>query len=105
MKKLFAPVLVLAMFVSGSAFAQMPKPYVPPQGNAGATTGDGGVTGRVRSALATDPQLQGLVFTVETTNGVVTLTGVGTADQIKHAAVVTRGVEGVRGVINQLKTS
>ena len=51
-----------------------------------------------------DKQLSALDIAVETNNGVATLTGtVGTAAEADHAAKVTRGIEGVKQVMNNIK--
>lgn len=65
---------------------------------------DTAITGKVKAALVADKDLSALDVAVETNNGVVTLTGtVGTAAQADKAAVVTRGVEGVKQVNNNVK--
>ncbi|OZI74229.1 BON domain-containing protein [Bordetella genomosp. 12] len=75
-----------------------------PKQSVGEYASDSAITGKVKAALVGDKDLSALDVAVETNNGVVTLTGtVGTAAQADKAAVVTRGVEGVKQVKNNVK--
>jgi hyperosmotically inducible protein len=70
----------------------------------GEYTSDAVITTKVKAAIVADKSLSALDIGVETLNGVVTLTGmVGTAKQTEHAALVARGVKGVKQVVNDLK--
>ena len=61
------------------------------------------VTTRVKTALLADPQVKSADIAVVTRKGEVQLSGfVATQVQIDHAAAVTRGVEGVQSVVNQI---
>ena len=62
---------------------------------------DSVVTGRVRSALLSDPEVKSLDIKVETRKGQVQLSGfVGSQARVDHAIALTRKVEGVKGVEN-----
>jgi hyperosmotically inducible protein len=60
---------------------------------------DGVVTARVKDAISTEPALKHARINVETSNGIVQLSGFVTTDaNIASAVVVAQGVEGVRSV-------
>ena len=64
---------------------------------------DGIVTARVKSALLSDPNVKSLDIAVVTNKGEVQLSGfVDNKTQADRAADVTRGVDGVQGVVNQM---
>ncbi len=64
---------------------------------------DTAVTTKVKTALLADPDVKGLQISVETNNGVVSLTGaVDKAGNVERAAAVAKGVEGVKSVNNRL---
>lgn len=68
--------------------------------SAGPTLNDAAITTRVKAKLLAD-SITGT--TVDTTNGVVTLTGsVGTAEQKSKAEKHAQGTEGVKSVKNEL---
>jgi hyperosmotically inducible protein len=88
----------------------LPDVVPPPVSNTptSQTMVDETITNRVTSAIASDPQLKELEFTVETTDSVVTINGTATAtDQIMRALAIARSVPGVKSVTNILavKTS
>jgi hyperosmotically inducible periplasmic protein len=61
------------------------------------------VTARVKTALLSDPEVKSAEIAVVTRKGEVQLSGfVATQRQIDHAVAVTRAVEGVQGVLNQI---
>lgn len=61
------------------------------------------VTTRVKSALLSDPAVKSADIAVVTSKGEVQLSGfVDSQAQIDRALVVTRGIEGTQGVVNQL---
>lgn len=65
---------------------------------------DATISTKVRAAFVADKALSALDIAVETNDGVVTLTGsVATSEQVNHAADVTRGVDGVKQVKNDIK--
>ncbi len=67
------------------------------------TLADAGITASVKAALAADPSLSALKVSVDTRDGVVTLTGPAPDDKSRErAAVLAAAPEGVRSVINQL---
>lgn len=64
---------------------------------------DGAITAKVKTALLADSDVKGLDVKVETTNGVVTLSGaVDNQTQIDKAVDIARKTEGVTNVTNQL---
>lgn len=65
---------------------------------------DGAVTTKVKAALLATDGVPSTKISVETVNGVVTLTGtVTTKEEIAKAVQVVKGVGGVKSVKNQLK--
>ncbi|ASC63187.1 BON domain-containing protein [Achromobacter denitrificans] len=75
-----------------------------PKQSVGEYASDATVTTKIKAAFVADKQLSALDIAVETNAGVATLTGtVGTAAEADHAATVTRGVEGVKQVMNNIK--
>ncbi|QIL80577.1 BON domain-containing protein [Diaphorobacter sp. HDW4A] len=71
---------------------------------AGAALDDTAITTKVKAAFASDPNLSAVLISVETKDGVVTLSGpVKTAGDVAHAASLTQAVEGVKSVVNELK--
>ncbi len=72
--------------------------------NAGDAIGDAAITAKVKTALLADPDVKGLKVDVDTKDGVVTLTG--NADNktnLDRAAVVAKGIDGVKSVDNKLE--
>lgn len=64
---------------------------------------DTGITTAVKTKLLADPASSGLKIHVDTTNGVVTLTGtVSTDDEKARAEAVTKETSGVSSVVNSL---
>ena len=105
---------ILAVFVvaiaAGAAFAQLPevKPQPAPNGTVAQSVDDATITSKVKDAIASDPALKDMEFTVETTDAVVTLNGTaGALDQISRAVALAKAVPGVKSVTNILavKTS
>jgi hyperosmotically inducible periplasmic protein len=65
---------------------------------------DAAITSAVKTKLLGDPDVKGLNIDVDTSNGVVTLTGVvHTAAERTEALRLTRGTKGVKNVKNNLK--
>ena len=72
--------------------------------NAGAVLDDMAVTTKVKAAFEADPNLSAVLISVETKDGVVTLSGpVKIAADVTHAQNLAQSVEGVKGVVNELK--
>jgi hyperosmotically inducible protein len=73
-------------------------------GRAGEVVGDAAITTAVKTKLLGDPNVSGLKIDVDTTNGIVTLTG-----NVPNAAEKTRAIElaretsGVKSVTDRLK--
>ena len=64
---------------------------------------DAGITGKVKSKLALDTRTSALKVSVETANGVVTLTGTVPAESEKTAATeVAKMTDGVKNVVNNI---
>lgn len=72
----------------------------------GETIDDATITARVKTALLNDPQVPGLKINVDTTLGVVTLSGVVRSRTEEQRAIqVARGIPGVRDVRSTLQVS
>jgi hyperosmotically inducible periplasmic protein len=70
----------------------------------GTAVDDTAITARVKSALLAESDVSGLAISVETSNGVVQLTGdVDNQAQIAKAEQIARAAEGTKSVQNQLK--
>lgn len=96
--------LMVARSISGVREVQN-RLTIKPAGT-GTVVDDTAVTARVKSALLADPEVSGLAITVETTNGVVQLSGnVASQAQIAKAEQVARAAEGAGSVQNQLKVA
>jgi hyperosmotically inducible periplasmic protein len=75
----------------------------PSRESAGEYTADTALTAKVKAALLEDPGLKSLAVSVETYRSEVSLSGfVNTPDQIQKAVSVTRAVNGVQSVKNDL---
>jgi hyperosmotically inducible periplasmic protein len=67
---------------------------------------DATITGKVKSALIGDKQVEARTINVDTVNGVVHLRGaVPTRTEAKRAIAVAKKVDGVKGVKSHLKIS
>lgn len=65
---------------------------------------DNVITGKVKAKLAADPQVNPFNISVDTDEGIVTLTGrVKEANQRAEAEKLARDTEGVKGVNNLIK--
>ncbi|WP_313295965.1 BON domain-containing protein [Diaphorobacter sp.] len=74
--------------------------------NAAVALDNTAITTKVKAAFAADPNLSAVLISVDTKDGVVTLSGpVKTADDSKHAQNLTQAVEGVKSVVNELKVT
>jgi hyperosmotically inducible periplasmic protein len=57
------------------------------------------ITTKIKSSFAADPQVSALAITVETANGVVSLTGVVESEPARQRAIqLAQGIEGVKRV-------
>ncbi|MCX7061853.1 MAG: BON domain-containing protein [Gammaproteobacteria bacterium] len=69
----------------------------------GSALDDTGITAKLKSRLASDTRIEGADLSVETNNGVVTLSGTAKASAVKEAAEeLARTVDGVKGVDNRI---
>ncbi|KLU28059.1 transporter [Caballeronia mineralivorans PML1(12)] len=76
----------------------------PTHESAGEYTSDSALTAKVKAALLADPGLKSLAVSVTTYRSEVLLSGfVNSSEQIQKAVSVTRGVEGVQSVKNDLQ--
>jgi hyperosmotically inducible protein len=65
---------------------------------------DATITAGVKAALVKEPDLKGSQIDVETTKGIVQLSGfVGSPDDVATAATAARTVKGVRSIRNELR--
>lgn len=72
----------------------------------GETIDDATITARVKTALLNDPQVGGLKIDVDTTLGVVTMSGVvKSSGEEQRAVQVARGITGVRDVKSTLQVN
>jgi hyperosmotically inducible protein len=70
----------------------------------GETIDDATITTRVKTALLNDPQVAGLKIDVDTTKGIVTMSGVvRSRDEEQRAIQIARGVPGVADVKSTLQ--
>ena len=70
----------------------------------GETIDDAAITARVKTALLNDPQVGGTRIDVDTTLGVVTMSGVvKSRDEEQRAIQLARGISGVRDVKSTLQ--
>jgi hyperosmotically inducible periplasmic protein len=65
----------------------------------GQVVDDGWITTKTKASFAADPQVNALAITVETANGVVSLTGVVESEPARQRAIqLAQGIEGVKRV-------
>lgn len=75
-------------------------------GRAGGVVTDAALTSAVKSKLLADPKVSGLRIDVDTSNGIVTLTGdVATQAEADEAMRLARTTEGVQNVVSKLRVS
>jgi hyperosmotically inducible protein len=93
-------ILSLAFIVSLSVFAAACGKSV------GETIDDSGITAQVKTALLNDPDVPGMSIDVDTSKGLVTLSGqVKSKAQADKAIAITRRVDGVRDVKSTLQVN
>ena len=94
------------MSVTHSIDAPKPeaKDVAKEAGNAVAAVADAaGITAAVNAGLIKDNELSAFKISVDTKDGVVTISGpVKTAADKEHAARLAQAIEGVKSVVNQL---
>jgi osmotically-inducible protein OsmY len=95
-----ALILALAFIVSLGMFAAACGKSV------GETVDDAGITAQVKTALLNDPEVSGLKIDVDTSKGLVTLSGLvkSKAEETK-AIAIARKVDGVRDVRSTLQVN
>lgn len=72
-------------------------------GSVGQYIDDAAITTKVKAALTTDELTRARYIDVETTRGVVTLSGeVDSRAEVERASMVTAGIEGVASINNKL---
>lgn len=93
-------ILALAFFVTVTMFVGACGKSV------GETIDDAGITAQVKTALLNDPDVGGMRIDVDTSKGLVTLSGVvRTKDEESKAVAIARKVDGVRDVRSTLQVS
>jgi len=103
-----AIVLVTGLFIAGCGKSgEKTAPSAAPQPEAKTTVGteidDSAVTTKVKSALMADADVKSFDIKVETSKGVVQLSGfVDNQGQIDRAVTVAKGVDGVKSVENNM---
>jgi hyperosmotically inducible protein len=110
MKKTILPPLLVSIMLlaacssmSGSSSSGASTSSGSSSSSAGQVTDDSAITAKVKSALLADPDISSLKINVDTTKGVVTLKGeIKTMALRKKVESIVRGVDGVKGVDNQL---
>lgn len=100
-----AGLAVAAVGVAPYALADDSNPPAAHSDSMGAAISDTDITAKVKLKYVGDKALKGSDISVNTTNGVVTLTGsAASSDAKKHAEEVAEQVKGVKSVSNELKT-
>ncbi len=93
-------ILALAFFVTVTMFVGACGK------SAGETIDDAGITAQVKTALLNDPDVGALRIDVDTSKGLVTLSGVvKTKEEETKAVSIARKVDGVRDVKSTLQVS
>jgi hyperosmotically inducible periplasmic protein len=91
--------VVIALALIATAFAACGK-------TAGETIDDAAITAQVKTSLLNDPDVGGLRIDVDTSKGLVTLSGiVKSKEEEAKAIAIARRVEGVRDVRSTLQIS
>jgi len=86
--------VVTAMGCAGSATQESTGEYIT----------DSWITTKVKATLAEDPNVKATEVNVETFKGTVQLSGfVSSQNAINHAVRLTRGIQGVTGVRNDMR--
>jgi hyperosmotically inducible periplasmic protein len=95
-----ALMLALAFIVTATVFTAACGKSV------GETIDDAGITAQVKTALLNDPDVGGLRIDVDTSKGLVTLSGVvKSKDEEAKAIAIARKVDGVKDVKSTLQVS
>ncbi len=76
-----------------------------PVSKAGTAVDDSMITAKVKTAFVADKDVGALNIGVTTNNGVVQLSGSGSATEARRATELAANVEGVKGVQNNIKTN
>ena len=93
-RKTFVAVSVAALLLGGCAGAGQ---------KTGVAVDDSAITTKVKASFAKDPDVSAMAVHVDTSQGVVTLSGnVKSAAEREKAAQLARNIEGVRSVHNNL---
>jgi osmotically-inducible protein OsmY len=96
--------LLSALFVAVSLVSVVGCASGPQKEGTGEYIDDTAITTKVKAAVLNEPTLKSAEINVETFKGVVQLSGfVKTQAEIDKAAVVTRGVSGVKSVKNDIR--
>jgi osmotically-inducible protein OsmY len=96
--------LLSALFVAVSLVSVVGCASGPQKEGTGEYIDDTAITTKVKSAVFNEPTLKSAEINVETFKGVVQLSGfVKTQAEVDRAAVVARGVSGVKSVKNDIR--
>lgn len=88
-----------ASFATGTAIAQPQEAATKPEANSEQPVGDAWITTKVKADLLASPNVSGLDIKVETSNGVVRLSGdVENQAQIDKAISIAKSIKGVLDV-------
>ncbi len=94
--------ILLAGFLAVTSLPACAPHHVSPAGTA--AYDDATITTRVKTALLNDPQVSALKIDVNTTQGVVTLSGAARSKADEQKAIqVAKGVQGVKDVRSNLQ--
>jgi len=99
------PILALLLLLGGVGYYVYRNGFTLPSwvGSISSSSADAATTGKVKAALALSRRVSGYDISVETDDGVVTLTGqVGSEDVKSLAGEIARDTEGVKEVRNDL---
>jgi len=74
-----------------------------PVSRAGEVIDDSMITAKVKSAFVADKDVSAMDISVSTNNGVVSLSGKGSAEEARKAAQIASNVSGVKSVQNNIR--
>jgi len=94
----------LAAAFGATQLAACASQATPTSRTTGRFVDDAGLTAKVKTALARDPDVSAMDVNVTTYRGVVQLSGfVDNENQVRKAADVARGIAGVKDVYNDVR--
>ncbi|HUP90637.1 MAG TPA: BON domain-containing protein [Solimonas sp.] len=99
-------ILLMSLILGAGLVPLTPKAGEPEAAGAVSSQflSDAAITTKIRATLLADEQLKALEIHIDTSGGVVDLTGfAGSGAQINQAAEIARGVKGVKKVRNDIR--